>query len=70
VGSRAREPLALRILVRSPRHNPLDSSPGALTVAGRHGVLRMRAGEGAGACLDSGLIRSAVRVRNQTGRTR
>lgn len=32
--------------------------------------LRIRAGEGAGACLASGLIRSAVRVRNETGRTR
>jgi len=32
--------------------------------------LRIRAGESAGACLASGLIRSAVRVRNETGRTR
>lgn len=32
--------------------------------------LRIRAGEGAGACLASGLICSAVRIRNETGRTR
>lgn len=32
--------------------------------------LRIRAGEGAGACLASGLIGSAVRIRNETGRTR
>lgn len=29
--------------------------------------LRTRAGEGAGACQASGLLRAAVRVRNQTG---
>lgn len=32
--------------------------------------LRIRAGEGVGACLASGLIGSAVRIRNETGRTR
>lgn len=32
--------------------------------------LRIRAGEGAGACLATGLLRSALRVRHETGRTR
>jgi NaMN:DMB phosphoribosyltransferase len=32
--------------------------------------LRMRAGEGPGACLDSGLLRSAVRFRKEAGRAR
>lgn len=32
--------------------------------------LRIRAGEGVGGCLASGLICSAARIRNETGRTR